>query len=418
MQTSHVRELKDCNQFLQTIQARPPRFVHGLALLLIGLVATATAWAAITRVNLVVASTGRVRPTTAPQKVSVARTDGSAATVAEVFYTQGQEVREGDVLLRLNTEKLQNELARKRRVIQAVEEELEKGERLAALQQRLGETAVAKLDAEIAEATEDVKREAAARAAERRLAEAELKDAGREEDTLTRLAADKVVSVVDLQKAQSRCRELRAKLEKANLPVEDGKVAVLRKARLLAEDDRAARRQEETIKRSLKVAELETARIELSNLDIDLKHAEVRAPRCGVVTSPELKVGDVVEPGKTVVEIAERGSFRIEFPVNSDEIDHLVVGMPVKFKLDAFDYQKYGTLDGTLEFIAPDSIVVDGRPGAVYMVRATVSGTAVGRGPMIGQLKLGMACQVELVTGEDSVLDLMFKKIRSRVRLK
>jgi hypothetical protein len=40
-----------------------------------------------------------------------------------------------------------------------------------------------------------------------------------------------------------------------------------------------------------------------------------------------------------VREIAERGSFRIEFAVNSDEIDHLAVGMPVNVKLDAFDYQ-------------------------------------------------------------------------------
>lgn len=418
MQTSPVRELKDCNQFLQTVQARTPRFVHGIALLLVGLVATAVLWASVTRVNLVVAATGRVRPATAPQKVSVARTDGSAGKVAEVFFTQGQEVREGDVLLRLNTEKLQNDLARKRRAILAVEEELEKGERLAALQERQGETAVAKLDAEIAEAAEDVKRVMAARAAERRLVDAELLDASREEVTLTRLAEDKVVSLVDLQKSQSRCRELRARLEKAKLPAEDGKVAVLRKARLLAEDDRASRRQEETIKRSLKVAELETARIELSNLEIDLKHAEVRAPLSGVVTSPELKVGDVVEPGKPAVEIAERGSFRVEFPVNSDEIEHLTVGMPVKVKLDAFDYQKYGTLDGTLDFIAPDSTVLEGRPGAVYMVRATVAGDTVGRGPLTGQIKLGMAGQVELVTGEDSVLKLMFKKVRSRIRLK
>lgn len=163
---------------------------------------------------------------------------------------------------------------------------------------------------------------------------------------------------------------------------------------------------------------MESAQIELANLDLDLKQAEVHAPLSGVVTSPDLKVGDVVEPGKPVVEIAERGSFRFEFPVNSDEIEHLVVGMPVKVKLDAFDYQKFRTLDGTLDFIAPDSTVLDGRPGAVYMVRATASRNEVGRGPLTGQLKLGMAGQVELVTGEDSVLELMFKKMRSRVRLK
>ena len=74
--------------------------------------------------------------------------------------------------------------------------------------------------------------------------------------------------------------------------------------------------------------------------------------------------------------------------------------------------------EAILVFITPDSTVLDGRPGAVYMVRAKVNGDTVGRGPMTGQLKLGMAGQVELVTGEDSVLELVFKKIQSRIRLK
>ena len=64
-----VSDLAKCSQFRQTLQARPPRIVHGAALLVIALLSAALAWAALTRADLVVRAPGRMRPVTAPQKV-------------------------------------------------------------------------------------------------------------------------------------------------------------------------------------------------------------------------------------------------------------------------------------------------------------------------------------------------------------
>jgi hypothetical protein len=61
--------------------------------------------------------------------------------------------------------------------------------------------------------------------------------------------------------------------------------------------------------------------------------------------------------------------------------------------------------------------VQDGRPGAIYLVRVKMKGETVGRGGLVGQVKLGMAGQAEIVTGEESVLALLFKKIRQSVTL-
>lgn len=387
-------------------------------MLLFALIGTAVLWAAVTRVNLVVAAAGRVRPESTPQKVSVARTDGPTGKVAEVFFTQGQPVRAGDLLLRLDTERLRSEIARKRRAIRGGEEELEKGDRLAELQHRQAKAALDKLDTEIAQAVEEVKRATDERDAERRLARAELRDAAREEEALTRLAQQQAVSQSEVLKASAKRREAETRLEKANLPVDEGKVAVLRKARQLAAEENAIRAQETAVKKTLRVSEVEAGRIEAAALEAELKQAELHAPLSGVVTSPGVKVGDVVEPGRPILEIADHGGFRVEFLVGSDEVENLKVGMAVTVKLEAFDYQKYGTLGGTIEFISPDSAAVEGRPGVAYTVRARVNSDTVGRGPMVGQVKLGMAGQVEVVTGEDSVLELLFKKITHRVRLK
>src|SRR5262249_14184423 len=154
-----------------------------------------------------------------------------------------------------------------------------------------------------------------------------------------------------------------------NLPVDEGKVAILRKARKLAEEDDSVRCQEAAMKRAFKKAEVDAAWIEVANLEFDRRQAVVLAPVTGVVTSPEPAVGDVLAPGRPVVEIAEQGAYRFEFVVNSDEIEDVKPGSPVKIKLEAFDYQKYGTLDGTVEFVSPDSTVIEGRTGAYYMVR-------------------------------------------------
>src|SRR5205807_1253401 len=154
----------------QTIQSKPPRFMHGAVVILAGLLTAATLWAAFTRANLVVKAAGRVRPVTTPKKVFVARGD-VGGKVVEVHFSQGQDVRAGDMLLRLDTERLRNEIARKQRTIRAGEEELEKGERLAELQQRQAEATIAKLEAEIAQALEEVKNNKDRLEAERRQAE-------------------------------------------------------------------------------------------------------------------------------------------------------------------------------------------------------------------------------------------------------
>ena len=75
------------------------------------------------------------------------------------------------------------------------------------------------------------------------------------------------------------------------------------------------------------------------------------------------------------------GGFRFEAAVPSEEVGRLRVGMPARIKLDAYDYQRYGTLDGTVCFISPDSGVAEGQ-STPYTVRIDLKGDEVGRGPM------------------------------------
>src|SRR5215468_3113429 len=117
MRDATILDLADCTEFRQTLLARPPRFVHGTVWLLGALLGAAVGWAALTKADLVVRAPGRVRPTSPPQKAfNHARGEVLSASagsrVVEVNYREGDEVRAGQVLIRLDTSRLVAEIAR------------------------------------------------------------------------------------------------------------------------------------------------------------------------------------------------------------------------------------------------------------------------------------------------------------------
>lgn len=427
-----ITDLSECTEFRQTLQARPPRIVHGTVLLLCGMLGGAFLWAALTEADLVVRAQGRIRPLQTPYKIfnPVRGEVLSASTggrVAAVYFREGDEVKRGDVLLRFDTERLDNEITKQKKKIQAGEEEvvlLAHKDKVLAGQL---ETNRAKAEAETEQAEAEVKRALEQQAADVRLARAELENALDEENRLQRLLTKGAAAPAEIVAATTKRRVAQEKLARTSVPLDRARVEVMRQARELVEKDFAVRRQESVQQRAAKETELAGARIELANLELERQQADLTAPLDGIVTAGEVKVGDLLEPGKPILEIAQAGGFRFEALVANEEIAHLKVGMPVRIKLDPYDYQKYGTLEGTISFIAPDSTVPQagkngdatskGSGAAGYLVKIDLDGAELVRGPHRGRLKLGMTGQVEIVTDQESLLSLLLKKVRQSISL-
>ena len=98
-----ICELIDCSLFRQTLQTRPPAIVHGTAILLMLLLVGAAVWAAVVQASLVIKTSGRVRPIHQPTRVFTAATPRLEGRVSEVNFAEGDQVRQGQVLLRLDT---------------------------------------------------------------------------------------------------------------------------------------------------------------------------------------------------------------------------------------------------------------------------------------------------------------------------
>jgi multidrug resistance efflux pump len=417
-----ISELADCTRFRQTLQAQPPAIVHGALILMMTLLASVVAWAALTRANLVVRGPGRVRPVTTPVKVFNAAygevlSASAGGRVIEVNFRPGDVLDRGAVLVRLEIRRLENQIAEQSRMIRSGEDELARLDGLDRLLDHQTATARAKAQAELDQARERVHQAALHQDAELRLAQLELITAETEESALRKLFERNAAPPLELRKAENTTLEARARLAKARLPVDATPVKVLERALEVVGPDHAVRRAELKLRRETRSTEVESARAELRNLELQRQMATIRSPISGVVTAGEVKVGDILEPGHPFVEIAQRDGFHFETAIASEDVGRLRVGMLARIKLDAYDYQRYGTLDGNVCFIAPDSEVPAGQLAGVYTVRIQVSRDAVGRGALRGQVKLGMTGQVEIVTGKQRLLILLARKLRQTISL-
>ena len=417
-----IQEVTDVTEFRLTIQARPPGIVHGTVLVLTALLGAALVWLAATPADLVVRAPGRVRPVTSPLKVVMGSSGevagaSSSGRVVAVHVREGETVHQGDGLIQLDTERLDNDIAKRQRTLQAGEEEFARLQEQAILLERQFASAQGKSAAELSQAHREVRQSQDRMSADVNVAELELTNAEYDEVQTRRLVERGVVAQDALRKVTARVREAQEKLRKIRLPVEQGRVEVLRRALELTEREYAVRRQELQTRQGLKQGEIAASRLELANLALERQQALIRAPMTGLVIAGDVKVGEFLTYGKTVMEIAAQQGFRFEVAVPSEEVSHLQVGMPARVKLDAYDYQRYGTVTGTVVFIAPDSGLSGGQPTAVYLVKIQLTDEELGRGHYRGRIKLGMTGQAEIVTGQERLLALLVKKIRQTISL-
>lgn len=160
---------------------------------------------------------------------------------------------------------------------------------------------------------------------------------------------------------------------------------------------------------------------ELSVLDESLRAAEdvvvrsaLRAPVDGIVTSLAVNtIGGVIAPGEEVLRILPSGeALQVEARVRPEDIAFVIPGLPATVKLTAFDFTIYGALEGEVVRVGADS-ETDERTGEVYFpIVAETRETALRGGGETREIRPGMVAQVDILTGERTVLDYLLKPFR------
>jgi adhesin transport system membrane fusion protein len=149
-----------------------------------------------------------------------------------------------------------------------------------------------------------------------------------------------------------------------------------------------------------------------------VSRTEVRSPVRGTVKQLFVNtVGGVIQPGEDLIEIVPlEDNLLVEARVRPPDIAFLHPGQPAVVKVTACDFAIYGGLNAVVEDISADTIT-DERGESFYRVRVRTDDGALQGADEPLPIIPGMTTQVDILTGEKTVLDYLLKPIlRARDR--
>jgi adhesin transport system membrane fusion protein len=164
--------------------------------------------------------------------------------------------------------------------------------------------------------------------------------------------------------------------------------------------------------------QLAAAREQLARAEDNLAAAALRAPTDGIVKNVRVTtIGAVVRAGEEVLQIVPSGQkLIVESRVSPRDIAHVKLGQRARVNFDAYDNAIYGSAEGKVVFVSPDTIVEtaqDGSNQAYYRVNLEVdTATMKQDGGSAGiDLQPGMTSTAEILTGKTSVWNYLTKPI-------
>lgn len=240
-------------------------------------------------------------------------------------------------------------------------------------------------------------------------------------DRTAPLAAEGVISEVELLRLKRQVNEVRGDLDGIRLRLPAARAA-LDEARSKIEDVRIKFRTEaQGLLNDAKAELAATAENNTAALD-RVTRTSVRSPVRGTVKRLKVTtVGGVVQPGMDLVEVVPlEDSLLVEAKVEPRDIAFLHPGQRAMVKLTAYDSTIYGALEATLEHISADSITQEDDKGgerSFFLIRVrTLDRGYVKDGEHLPIIP-GMTATVDVLTGRKSVLHYLLRPInRARER--
>ncbi|WP_089139567.1 HlyD family type I secretion periplasmic adaptor subunit [Vibrio rumoiensis] len=148
----------------------------------------------------------------------------------------------------------------------------------------------------------------------------------------------------------------------------------------------------------------------------ELQDNVVRSPVEGIIQSiPTTNEGSVIQPGGTVAIIVPMTkTAMMETKLSPRDIGFVKIGQKVKVKIDAFDYSRYGALEGVVEKISPTTDA-DERGGVYYKVRVSIAQPYFLNDPEQFKLIPGMTGEADIVTGNKTVFEYLWKPVFTNI---
>ena len=348
-------------------------------------------WAAFAWIDEIVRADGEVVSSSRPQIIQ----NLEGGILSEMLVSQGDTVQPGQVLATLYATRFQTAVDDLQEQIDALEV------------RRL------RLEAEVSGAFDfDVAADLAARqpemvASEQALLNARQSDyvsrtqgarnvlaqAAKERELLENLLERKIVSLIEVTRARKAHGDAEIKYNE-----------IVTQAEL----ERAGQ-YSDTLK------EIATLRQNLKVAQDQLERTIIKSPMRGVVNNLSITtIGGVVRPGEEIFQIIPLDEeLFVEARVRPEDIANIKLGQDATIKLSAYDYTIYGSLKGQVKFISADTFKDDRKPDGDphYKVTLQVDLANLNDRQAYIEIRPGMQAQVELHTGEKTVLQYLLKPL-------
>jgi hemolysin D len=410
-------------------EAPVPLSAHAALYIVVVLLLTAIAWSVIGTVDRIVVAPGKI----ATRTPMLVMQPFSTSKIIEIAVKAGDHVRKGQVLVRFDpafanadVSSLQQKIASLTAQTQRLEAQLsgapftagpedgpERNTQGQIYSQEMNDyqAEISQRDSRLAQVDSQIRTDEGALPG----IQAQLGMSQRVVEMQERLKAQQAAATLDVMKAQSSLIDSQLRL-KSTMGDRDKQMA----QRAETEHERQAYLQKW---RSDHNQQLVQARQDLSEATENLNKAsrmheltELTAPVDGVVQQvADRSVGSVLREAETLVTIVPDGAdLYVEANVPSRDVSYLQIGDTVRVKLEAYPFQRFGTVTGVLTVLSPDSQPLkEGDDGSKLVYRAQVrlndnAGKLAARHIF---LKPGLVASAEIKTGTRSIASYMLDPV-------
>jgi adhesin transport system membrane fusion protein len=406
-----------------------PRGGQQLLWMIMAFVVGIIVWAAYAEIDEFTRGQGRVIPSRSVQLIQ----NLEGGIVAEVFVREGQLVKRGEPVIRLDSIGFSSSLS-ETKVNQA--QLLAKATRLKA-EAEGSDFPVAQLLTSLSKTTVDAEKnlylarqrenkassqiivqqitqkkqelsELAAKALQLGRSYRLLKE---ELDLTQPLVAEGAVSQVELLRLKRQANDLRGELEAVKLSTPRIESSLIELEQTLKAQESAFKSQAQSDYNDVN-AELSRLQETTQAIIDQVDRRVVKSPVTGTIKQMFVKtLGGVVQPGMDLLEIVpSEDSLLIETKIRPADIAFMHPGQKAMVKFTAYDFSIHGGLQGEVVNISPDTIL-DEEGESFYLVQIETQesflGAETGSLPIIP----GMTVNVDVLTGKKTVLDYILKPI-------
>ena len=432
---SHAKidQLRYLSQTALVEETVAPHIVRTTLMIISTIILVLVGWSALTYVNEIAITEGEVLPSKHIQ--SIQHLEGGI--VAEINVSEGELVEKGQVLIRLNGSGLEKDLgslkAKKlslqyqslrlksfinqttptfKEIKEGRNKEMEE-EQLKAFQSMMKakESERKVIEEQIAQKKESLE----GLEEKNKTLNENIKLVSKERDLKKKLMEKGNLSRFNFLDIQKQLNQIRGELNGVDSDMSQAKNTITEYQNRL--NSLSAKAIDEAYQ-ELNQVNTDLAQVDemIDKLSGQIERLDIKSPSYGYVKGVKVKtIGGIVEAGKVMLEVVPlEGNLVVETKIQPRDVGHIKLGQEVKVKISSYDFSRYGTVRGKLEYISATTFINDDGT-RYYLGKVSLEKNYVGQDSTRNLIIPGMTVEADIVTGTKTILAYLLKPIHTAV---